>query len=438
MILFVITALCGIGGYVVQSSDNYWRNAMFRDLVNYSWPVYDEVTNLTKSYYIAFWMLPAAISKLFNSIEVGFLFQLIWMSVGFHLLFLQICRYMGKARLSYIFFFYFFAGLKLAECLIYLPVFVEGSVIADTINILFTNSSPGNFHAGPMSQLLYDPFNQTIPLFLGMMMMINEPKGRHIPFAFSLLMLYAPFPLIGLAPLVLYWFIKNIIDNDAKNRVKYIFAFENIVALIVMTITTLYLMSNENSGHKGLRTIDNPTADILGYVLYICFEFGILMAIGYKACKDKKLLWIAFGSVCLFAWFQIGLHNDFCFRTNMPLIFIMFLLVTKRYYMQITSSRLKTLIIVWYILSGIPAQLHPCLRWISSYCIIADIPQEELNEYQHFKDVREMYVMRQTKLRNEELQSSFRCKPEWNEFRTDVGSPNSFFFKYIAKDVKLN
>lgn len=436
LIVFIITALCGIGGYVVQSNDNYWRNAMFRDLVNYSWPVYDDVTNLTKSYYIAFWMLPAAISKLFNSIEIGFLSQLIWLSVGFHLLYLQICRYMGKPRLSYIFFFYLFAGLKVVECLIYLPIFGDGNTISETVNILFTNASPGNFHAGPMSQLLYDPFNQTIPLFLGMMLMINEPRGRHIPFTFSLLLLYAPFPLVGLAPLALYWFVGNISKSEYENKLAYIFSFENIVALIVLIISALYLMSNENSGHKGLRPIANLSADIVGYLLYICFEFGILMVIGYKACKDKTVLWIAFFSVCIFAWFQIGLHNDFCFRTNMPFIFILCLLVTRRYYISESSSKLRIGIVVWYILAGIPAQFHPCLRWLSSYCILADIPQEKLNEYQHFKDVREMYVMRQTKMRNDELQSSFRCKPEWNEFRTDVGSPDAFFFKYIAKKVK--
>ena len=122
VVCLIIMWLCGIGGYMVQSNDHYWRNAMFRDLVNYSWPVYDEATHLTKSYYIAFWMVPALFAKIAGSMELGFFMQLIWLTLGFELMYLQICRWMGKARVSYLFFFYLFAGMKIVECLLYLPV----------------------------------------------------------------------------------------------------------------------------------------------------------------------------------------------------------------------------------------------------------------------------------------------------------------------------
>lgn len=432
-ICILIMLLSGVGGYVVQSNDHYWRNAMFRDLVNYSWPVYDETTGLTKSYYIGFWMVPALLAKLFHSMELGFLMQLLWISAGFQLMFLQVCCYMGKARVSYLFFFYFFAGLKVVECLLYFPVF-GGGVVGNTINALATNATPGYFHAGPMAQLLYDPFNQTIPLFLGMMLMINNRRSNILPFVFALLMLYAPLPLVGLAPLVLYWFVKNI--SSAAGKLRYVFSWQNAVSLVLLAVISLYLMSNDNSGHKGLREFAGAGEAAYSYAIYIVFEFAIFMDVGYKACRDKAALWIAFACVCIFGWFQVGLHNDFCFRTNMPLIFILFLLVTKRYYMSETSRRLRNAIIICYIAAGVPAQIHPMLRWLSSACIIAGVPQEKLNDYQHFKDVRQMYVMQQTKLRNDDLPSSFRCKPEMQQFRTDVGTPRSFFFQYIAKKIR--
>ena len=432
-IVFILMALCGIGGYVVQSSDNYWRNAMFRDLVNYEWPVFDEETGLTKSYYIAFWMVPAFIAKVTQSMEAGFFSQLLWLSIGAHILYLQICRYMGKVRISYIFFFYLFSGFKLAECLLYYPIFGDGNFMFSILDCLSKNNSPGSFHAGPMVQFLYDPFNQTIPLFLGMMIMINNVQSRYIPFVFSLLLLYAPLPLVGLAPLVLYWFIKNVTLEQKNNLVRSILNIENITGLLILLVSVTYLMSNNNSGHKGLRPIQNLGADIYAYILYIIFEFGILTAIGYNACKDKIALWIALISVAIFGWFQLGLHNDFCFRTNMPLIFILFLLVTKRYYMEETGKRLKNIIICWYLLAGIPAQIHPLSRWISSYYIIKGEPQSKLNEFQHFVDVNTLYVFQQTKLRNNDLQSSFLCRPDQYQFRTDVGTPDSFFFKYLAR-----
>lgn len=433
-ICFILMMLCGIGGYVVQSNDNYWRNAMFRDLVNYSWPVYDAVTDLTKSYYIAFWMVPALIAKITSSIEIGFLSQLLWITCGFQLLFLQMCRWMGKSRVSYLWFFYFFSGLKIAECLLYLPIFGEGSWVHSMIEIVSTNGSPGDFHAGPMSQLLYDPFNQTIPLFLIMMLMINNSWSRSLPFIYSLLLLYAPFPMVGLAPLFIYWWFRNIFgEHTSTDRLRYVINVQNITAVLVLAVTAIYLMSNNQSGNKGLREIVSLPASLWGFIVYFAFEFGILLAISYKASRDHVALWIVIISTAIMGWFKIGLHNDFCFRTNMPLIFITMLLVMRCYYMTSTNRKLRFFIIGWYILAGIPSETHPTMRWLSSLCIITGTPQSELNNVQHLTDVTKLYVMQQHKLRNDDLPSSFRCRPAQYQFRTDVGTKDSFFFKYIAK-----
>lgn len=436
VICLVLMLLSGIGGYVVQSNDNYWRNAMFRDLVNYSWPVYDAATDLTKSYYIAFWMVPALFAKITGSMEIGFLSQLAWIACGFQLLFLQICRWMGKSRVSYLWFFYFFSGLKIAECLLYLPFFDGGGWIGQTMQIVTTNGSPGDFHAGPMSQLLYDPFNQTIPLFLVMMLMINNSRSRLLPFVYSLLMLYAPFPMVGLAPLFIYWWGRNLLaENTVNDKVKYIFNISNVTAVLVLAVTTVYLMSNNQSGNKGLREITSLSVSIWGFIVYFTFEFGILLAISYKACHDKTALWIMIVCTGIMGWFKIGLHNDFCFRTNMPLVFITMLLVTRRYYMTTTSHKLRYFIIGWYIVAGIPAETHPAMRWLSSLCIATGTPQSQLNKVQHLTDVTTLYVMQQRKIRNDDLPSSFRCRPDQYQFRTDVGTKDSFFFKYLAKET---
>lgn len=424
--------LCGIGGYMVQSNDHYWRNAMFRDLVNYSWPVYDAQTGLTKSYYLAFWMLPALVAKLLYSMEAGFFMQLVWLSAGFELLFLQISRWMGKVRVSYLFFFYLFAGMKIVECLLYYPV-AGGPVLSQTIDILFTGGTPGVFHAGPIVQFLYDPFNQTIPLFLGMMLMLNDTRSRLLPFYYVSLLLYAPLPLIGLAPVMVYWIVRNLLQMPTALRWRYLLNLENMTTLLLLVVSALYLMSNNQSGHKGLRDLTDIGLTLYGYVIYIFFEFGIFMLIGYKVCRDKALLWIGFAIVCLFGWFQIGLHNDFCFRTNMPFIFMLCLLVIRSYYASDSHSRMRKGILVLYLIGGLPAQGHPALRWLSSACIVMGKDQSVLNNYQHFKDVKTLYVMQQKKLRNDELASSFRCRKDQEEFRTDVGTRNSVFFKYIAK-----
>lgn len=73
------------------------------------------------------------------------------------------------------------------------------------------------------------------------------------------------------------------------------------------------------------------------------------------------------------------------------------------------------------------------LRWIFTAFIATGHDQAELNRYQSFVDVKSLYVMRQTKMRNDDLKSVFCPGPlGWMcvNFR---GTPNSFFFKYLAR-----
>ena len=431
----MILVLCGIGGYVVQPNDDVGRNAIFRDIMNYSWPVYDGRTANYMVYYLGFWMVPGAIGKLFGSMEIGFLMQVVWLSLGFHLLFLQICRYIGKARISYLWFLCFFSSMKILEFIFDAPVLGEGWIHQMILDVARNNSS-GPFHAAPMIQLLYDPFNQTIPLFLGMAMMINNVRSRYIPFIYGLLFLYCPLPLIGLTPIVLYWFVKNIWAEKSNRLIgiaRSLFSFENITALLLLILLGMYMMSNIAAGHRSFRPVSDWGATLYEFIVYLVLEFGVFTVLGWKSCQDKRLLVFTLLTVALFAWVMFGNHNDFCFRTNMPLIFMLMLLVTKRYYESFTTRRVKATILILLIVGGVPAHIHPMLRWISTAFIATGHDQAELNRYQRFVDVKSLYVMRQTKIRNDDLKSVFRPGPlGWMcvNFR---GTPNSFFFTYLAR-----
>lgn len=433
VIAFILMALTGVGGYVVQSNDHFYRNSWFIDIINYDWPVHNAKENLYMCYYFTFWLVPALIGKLFHSIDIGFFAQLVWISIGFLLLFLEVCIYLGKVKIGALFVFYGFAGWKLIECLLYFPVF-GGNTVRNTILTLSTNGSPGVFHAGPIVQLLYDPFNQTIPLFLAMILILNNRKSVYLAFIYSLVLYYAPFPFIGLAPIVLYLFIRNTKWTNAGTWAKSWFTASNIVALILILIIGFFYMANINASHQGIRPTNNIIADVYSFVLYLIFEFGIFILIGYSVCSDKKILWIAFFSVCILGWFQIGEHNDFCFRTNMPLIFILCLLTIKRIYDINTAKRIKAIILCCLLLGAIPAHLHPLLRYLSTVCIIVGQNQSVLNNYQSLYDVTQMYIMQQKELRNDDFGSIFGKSKEFDWTVNSLkASPDSFFFKYLAR-----
>lgn len=433
LLVLLMMLLSGIGGYVVQSNDHYYRNSWFIDIINYDWPVYNAEEHLYMCYYFTFWLVPALVGKVFHSIDIGFFFQLIWISIGSLLLFLEMCIYIGKVKIGSLFIFYFFAGIKIVECILYFPLF-GGDTIRNTILTLATNGSPGVFHAGPIVQLLYDPFNQTIPLFLVMMLILNNRKSPFLALIYSFVLYYAPFPFIGLTPIVLYLFIKNTDWSNMSTWMKSWFTIQNVLALILILIVGFFYLANINASHQGFRPTSNIEADIYSFVLYLLFEFVIFIAIGYHICEDKKLLWIAFLSVCVLGWFQVGEHNDFCFRTNMPLIFMLCLLLIKRFYDSQTSKMFKNFIVVCLLLGGIPAQIHPLLRCVSTGLIIAEKDQSILNQYQSFYDVKNMYVMQQDKIRNDDFGSIFGKSSDFDWTVNSLkASPDSFFFKYIAK-----
>ena len=81
------------------------------------------------------------------------------------------------------------------------------------------------------------------------------------------------------------------------------------------------------------------------------------------------------------------------------------------------------------IIGGVFTQIHPILRFISSYYIIFGKSQSELNQYQSFVDVSTLYVMKQKNLRNKWHDTVMKD----NKYSNFHGSPDSFFFKYIAR-----
>ena len=52
IVILIICIFAGQGGLFYQSADHHWRNAIFRDLVNFEWPVYYSDSNSALNYYI--------------------------------------------------------------------------------------------------------------------------------------------------------------------------------------------------------------------------------------------------------------------------------------------------------------------------------------------------------------------------------------------------
>ena len=93
----VSTVVIGVGEIVAPMYDHAFRRAMLRDLINYDWPVYYDLSlqsnpvvndmlpdcTVAYSYYSTFWMIPAVSGKLFG-FTFGNIVLVIWSAFGIY------------------------------------------------------------------------------------------------------------------------------------------------------------------------------------------------------------------------------------------------------------------------------------------------------------------------------------------------------------------
>ena len=106
--------LSGIGGYTFQNWDHNWRNVVFRDLVNFDWPVYyaqpesGPVKMLV--YYVGFW-LPSALIAKFTNWQIANFALFVWSLIGLLLITHQLGTFFKTSNFKATLLLIFFSGL---------------------------------------------------------------------------------------------------------------------------------------------------------------------------------------------------------------------------------------------------------------------------------------------------------------------------------------
>ncbi|MBD5146673.1 MAG: hypothetical protein HDT21_12305 [Ruminococcus sp.] len=343
--------LAGHGGFIHQSNDNAIRNAVFRDLIKMPWPVvYSDGSML--SYYIAHWMPPALVGKIFytvsGSVSAGYaagnVFLLIWSSIGVFLsLLLVVILTFSKKRphiLPAVFMFIFFSGL-------------------DSVGTVITGNMHGDCHLewwaiyiqfSSFTTCLFWVYNQTIAIWLVTLCILNERSIKNFAFLGLLALPFGPLPFIGIVIMCVIKAAVIIVRAIRKGRfaaaVKTICSFQNILACVsVLPVYYLYYFSNaiasdnayyaDGKKYVGLRINDAWTSAIadgryadvvvllLLFVLFLILEAGIyaaLILISNKI-KSKKTAPEFIGTLIMLMFvimFQLGEDSDWAMRVSIP------------------------------------------------------------------------------------------------------------------------
>lgn len=349
-LLIITAAICiwvflsGMGGYFFQRWDWHGRNAVLRDLIDYTWPVIYPETGNALVYYFVYWMIPALVGKVCGW-ELANLALYIWTYLGILISMLLMCKLLNlnttKKIATMVFVYIFWGGLNILGIF-----YVNARGYAD-YGILgggfgWPDAVTG-YQYTPNNALLEWGFNQTIVPWIAIPLFLQDKRIEVLAFLGLCVLPYAPFPFIGFFILAVVWAIpemlKKMKKGENKELLRLIFSVPNIAAII--TIFTVFLFffqcnsaTNGNTGVGGIgwyiqpKDFNGKTLEIL--IIFYLLEFLIYAVLLYHENKNNLLYYTAVVSLFLFPFIRIGTGRDFCMRASIPSLFVIMVFVIKK------------------------------------------------------------------------------------------------------------
>ena len=369
---FIIASLwcfwSGIGGYIYQSGDFAARNAIYRDLIERSWPVYYKYWGgFALNYYFGFWIFPAFITKILYIVStnhnlifaVGLNILLIYSIIGvtiFLLLLVLITKPKNLKQLILVLIFpLFFSGLDIIGALVYKSPFFNienfnlttpffGNMHIETYN------GVGNIQYSSFTTQLFWVFNQCIPCWIITLLLLKDKTPENYGILATLGFFYCPLPMIGISIIMLTNCILFLTNNkeDIKGKIKKIISLSNIYILPTFIIIDLFISLN---GAKKHAELEFKGVEISRYLLFIVLEFGCFLFFIFNRYKKNVLFYVTIISLsllCLFS-FNEG-YGDFQMRTTIP--FLLLLLIFILEYLLGNASVLSKIMLSIFLIIG--------------------------------------------------------------------------------------
>lgn len=357
IILAVWVFFSGQGGFSFQNNDYNYRNAIFHDLIEKSWPAiypYSLQNAATAAsaagtpstailtYYIAFWLPGALVGKLFGWYAAN-AFLYFWSLLGVTLIVYYLFRTLRNVSIWSVVILVFFSGMDIVGYL-----FMSKGKLPGPIDHIEWWSG---LQYSSNTTLLFWVFNQTIIIWLAILLIMNLKNSRSLFFLYAMLLLHGPFPFLGMLPIVLWKAYqgyplavrrnsKQAADAKGKktelpnaflvfilwfwNGIRRALTFENLAGGIsVLVIVYLYLSNNASGSIYGINKW-SPN-----YISFFVFEAGLYLLFLFAEHRKNPLYWICIGSLLLIPVFIVGTSQDFCMRVSIPALFMTMIMVQQ-------------------------------------------------------------------------------------------------------------
>lgn len=355
LISFLWVFFSGIGGYWLQSDDFSARNAIYRDLISYAWPVYYSEQNRVLNYYFGFWLVPALFTKLFAGMfdfhELFFFgnqILMLWTIFGVFI-FLSLLIYAVRPQKTH----------QIVLCLVFPIVFSGLDVIASYV---FDKYNPQHLEWWTVIQYsclttqLFWVFNQALIAWIATLLLITDKKRlENTGVIFIASLFCAPFPTIGLAVFMLVYALRDVCCLYKYHKVhlyqigKKIFSYQNICAALCLPLLYFFFSISTRVNEQPLALFSFP---LKKYIPFWFFEFGLYLLLIFRYFR-KDIIFYAIGiSLSLLCLFKLGSDFDFQMRASIPAIVLMMIYVLK--YINFTpKSYMKIILIILLIIASV-------------------------------------------------------------------------------------
>lgn len=334
--IFIWVYFSGIGSFAYQNWDFWVRNPIYNDLCTKSWPMYynladqgSDVTNLLGaewvafSYYFAYWLTPAGLCKVLHLSGKGCqLVLFIYTFIGLEIVHYLLSRLYKKFSWKITTILITFSGLDIIARLIH---FKEFPNIYDDIEWSLTY-----FQCSANLTQLYYVFNQSIPIWILLLIILNIDSPAVIAGLASICFAYSPWATIGLVPIAIVAVLYKR-NNSFIDRIKDALTSCNVfIPVFMLVIFGLYYSasSGANGGHGIFYKTQGVELKeyIFLFIVYILTEFGLYyVAIGKDILKYRYSI-IVFIELTLFPVYYVVDFNFFL-RGTMPALFILMTII---------------------------------------------------------------------------------------------------------------
>lgn len=335
-----------------------------RDLVERSWPVTYSTTiyppalqfttnNLLLVYYFGYWLPAAAVGKLFG-LTAANIALLIWTFFGLVLIYTLACRYLEKYSYVAVLLLIIWSGLDIVGTL-YAIVATTKSVELNFLTHLERWANYFNVYAQFSSNttLLYWVFNQTIPIWLCVLLYINNKNTDHIFLIICLSLFLAPLGTLGFLPFVAIRLIQRLYKGELSAFIEDYLTIPNTIgASAVLLVTGLFFSMNRAGSMKSIVWFD-----MIPYLAFLLLEVGILGGLLYFYKRDNTIL-ICLAVLAFIPFIKLGRFYDFAMRASIAYLFLLCLLTIKFLLDEETNRTGKFLVMLYLVLGSVTAFLE--------------------------------------------------------------------------------